>query len=100
MSSAATAAKALLAGLTALPRVSCEPTFKYISLACHILNQNTIIIQSYDGEADHGHIQLIMAPIEYIMKVPVGTYNHQHNPGPTAEILDRATLVMANIMVQ
>jgi hypothetical protein len=49
MASAVPTVEALLAGFTALPRVSGEPTFEDIAVAHQHLNQNCMNIQSYDG---------------------------------------------------
>jgi hypothetical protein len=99
MSSTVTNVEALLSGSTALPRISGEPTFKDVALARHILNQNAISIQSYDGGEDHGYLGLVMTPIEYIMQVPGGSCTRPHSHCPTMDITDGASSVEASIIL-
>jgi hypothetical protein len=67
MTSAVPTVKVILAGFADLPRVSGEPTFEDIAIDRQHLHQNCMNIQSYNGWGNHGHLGLVMTPIEYIM---------------------------------
>jgi hypothetical protein len=69
MASAVPTVEVLLAGFTALPHVSGEPTFEDITIDRQHLNQNCINIQLYDGGGNHGHLGLVMTPVEYIIQI-------------------------------
>jgi hypothetical protein len=93
--------EAILAGFTDLSRISGEPTFEDIAVARQHLNQNCMNIQLYDGGGNHGHLELVMTEVEYLMQIPgVIGYTHPTNPGATAEIPDEAAPVAAKILIQ
>jgi hypothetical protein len=53
-------------------------------------------IQSYDGGGNHGHLGLVMTPVEYIMQIPgVEGYTQPPKPDATVMILDAAPPVAA-----
>jgi hypothetical protein len=100
MASAVPTVEALLAGFTALPRVSGEPTFKNSAIARQHLNQNCMNIQSYDGGGNHGHLGMVMTPVEYIMQIPgVAGYIGPSKLDATATIPAEATPVAAQNLI-
>jgi hypothetical protein len=57
-------------------------------------------IQSYQGGGNHGHLILVMTPVEYLMQIPgVAGYTRPPNPGATAEIPEAATPVAAQTLI-
>jgi hypothetical protein len=85
MTSAVSTVEAILAGFTDLPHTSRKPTFNDIVIAQKHLNQNCMNIQSQGGGGNHGHLGLVMTPVEYLMQIPgVAGYTRPPNPGATA----------------
>jgi hypothetical protein len=100
MASTVMTVEALLAGFTDLPRVSGEPTFEDIAIARQHLNQYCMNIQSYDDGGNHGHLGLVMTPVEYIMQIPgVTGYIRPPKPDATATIPAEATPVAAQNLI-
>jgi hypothetical protein len=100
MASAVPTVEALLAGSTALPCVSAEPTFEDIAIARQHLNQNCMNIQSYDRGGNHRHLGLVMTPVEYIMQIPgVTGYIRPPKPDATVTIPAEATPVAAQNLI-
>jgi hypothetical protein len=100
MASAVPTVEALLAGFTALPRVSGELTFEDIVISWQHLHQNCINIHSYDGRGNHGHLGLVMTPVEYIMQIPgVTGYTQPPKPDATAMFPAETTPVTAQNLI-
>jgi hypothetical protein len=100
MTSTVPAVEALLAGFTELTRVSGEPTFEDITIARQHLNQNCMNIKSYNGGGNHGHLELVMTQVEYIMQTPgVAAYIRPPKPDATSTITAEATPVAAQNLI-
>jgi hypothetical protein len=100
MASTVLTVESLLVGFSDLPRVSGEPTFEDITITRQHLNQNCMNIQSYSGGGNHGHLGLVMTPVEYIMQIPgVAGYMRPPNPDATATIPAEATPVAAQNLI-
>jgi hypothetical protein len=72
-----------------LPKMTGEPTFKYLKIICHYLNTNAMSV-SYEGGGRHGHLGLIMMNDEYFA-LAKDIFTVPENPGATPVHPDNAT---------
>jgi hypothetical protein len=68
---------------SSLPKVTGEPTFKYLKVIWLLLNTNAMSVASYEGGGHHGHLGIIITNEEYFA-VAVDVFPVPSNPVPSA----------------
>jgi hypothetical protein len=78
----------LIAGFphSSLPKVTGEPTSEDLKVIRRLLNNNAMIVASYEGGGCHGHLGIIMTNEEYF-DVAVNVFHVPNNPGPSAAVV-------------
>jgi hypothetical protein len=81
------------------PKVTGEPTSKYLKIVRLLLNTDTIRISSYKRVGLHGHLGLIVITDKYFA-VATDVFHASANPGSTATIvmgMTKAQITETNI---
>jgi hypothetical protein len=78
----------LIAGFphSSLLKVTGEPTFEDLKVIWRQLNNNAMIVASFEGGGHHGHLGIIMANEEYFA-IAVDVFPVPNNPGPSAVVV-------------
>jgi hypothetical protein len=70
----------------ALPNVYQELPFEDIQITTHLINTNAISCSSMPGGGDHGHLGIIMTPVEYVA-ISNTPWAEPHDPGPIPPVV-------------
>jgi hypothetical protein len=85
----------LIAGFphSSLPKVTGEPTFKYLKVIRRLLSTNDISVASYEGGCRHGHLGIIMTNEEYFA-IAVDIFSVPNTLVPSAAVVAGMTAAL------